>query len=78
MNCKPEDFRLAMRRVQHNGMDFNFYTFENGFLRNLQFYFIERELRQAIGRTRLIREENADVMVLSNFPLPEAEQFNDV
>ena len=78
LDFKPEDFRMGMRRVHHNGMDFNFFTFENELLRNLQFYFIERELRQAIGRARLIREENADVMIYSNYPLPEAIQRKEI
>ena len=78
LDFKPEDYRMGMRRVHHNGMDFNFFTFENELLRNLQFYFIERELRQAIGRARLIREENADVMLFSNYPLPEADQQNEI
>jgi hypothetical protein len=78
MDLKPEDYRLGMRRVQRNGLDFNFYTFENETLRNLQFYFIERELRQAIGRARLIRNPKGDVLVLSNYPLPEAQQINEL
>lgn len=78
LSYKPEDFRMNMYSVHRNGMYFNFFTFENEDLRNLQFYFIERELRQAVGRARLIREPNADVLVFSNFPLPEAKQLNEI
>lgn len=78
LDLKPEDYRFGMHRVNHNGMDFNFFTFENDILRNLQFYFIERELRQAIGRARLSREKDADVIVFSNYPLPEAIQRKEI
>jgi hypothetical protein len=67
-----------MYRVHRNGLFFNFYTFENETMRNIQFYFIEEELRQAIGRARLIRNPDADVLVLSNYPLPEAYQINEL
>jgi hypothetical protein len=57
--------------VFHNGFSFPFTTYDNLELRALQFYFIETELRQAIGRARPY-SKSCKVIVLSNYPLPEA------
>lgn len=78
LDFKPEDFRQEMHAVHRNGLYFNFYTFNDERLRTLQFYFIERELRQAIGRGRPIRRPDADILVLSNYPLPEATQLREL
>jgi hypothetical protein len=47
-------------------------TFENIKMRNLQFYFIESELEQAIGRARLLRYD-CNVYLFSNYPCRQAE-----
>lgn len=73
LDVTPEDFKPRMQRVSHNGMEFKFNTFENPALRNIQFYFIESELRQAVGRARLENHDGINVLVLSNYPLREAE-----
>ena len=73
LKLRPEDYTMSYQRVEHNGLDFRFYTFDNPALRLIQFYFIESELRQAVGRARLTREENANVLLLSSYPLPEAK-----
>ncbi|MBW6534015.1 MAG: hypothetical protein K0B11_03330 [Mariniphaga sp.] len=78
LNLNPTDFKYAKLRVEYKGLEFMFYTFENESLRNIQFYFIESELNQAVGRARLVRHENAEVLVLSNFPLPEAEFYSSI
>jgi hypothetical protein len=78
LECIPEDFSRTMQRVTWNGVSFNFYAFDNERLRNLQFYLIERELKQAIGRIRPVRNPDGDVLLLSNFALPEAKQLNEI
>ncbi|MHB8063021.1 MAG: DEAD/DEAH box helicase family protein [Ruminiclostridium sp.] len=57
--------------VDHNGWRFRFTTFENIILRNIQFWMIESELEQAVGRARLLRY-NCTVNLFSNFPLSQA------
>lgn len=57
--------------VLHNGYRFRFTTFDNKWLRKIQFYVIETDLEQAVGRARLLRCD-ATVNVFSNFPLSQA------
>lgn len=57
--------------IIHNGYRFWFCTFDNEQLRNIQFYMIETELEQAVGRARLLRC-NCNVNLFSNFPLRQA------
>lgn len=57
--------------VEHNGCHFRFATYDNPWLREIQFYIIETDLEQAVGRARLLRCE-ATVNVFSNFPLSQA------
>ena len=73
LKLSPTDYKMSRQRVEYNGMEFIFYTFENPMLRNIQFFFIESELRQAVGRARLVRQPEADVLLMSNYPLPEAK-----
>lgn len=59
--------------LERNGVCFNFLAFTNqGHLRDIQFYFLESELMQAIGRARILRND-CQVTVLSNYPIPGAE-----
>jgi len=57
--------------VEHNDWRFPFTTYEDPVLRNIQFYMIESELEQAVGRARLLRC-NCVVNLFSNFPLRQA------
>lgn len=57
--------------VTHNGYRFYFTTYEEEILRNIQFYMIESELEQAVGRARLLRY-GSTVNLFSNFPLRQA------
>ncbi len=57
--------------VTHNGYRFYFTTYDNEELQTIQFYMIESELEQAIGRARLLRY-NCTVNLFSNFPLKQA------
>lgn len=67
---------LAMRRIQYKDYEFNFMTYKNEALRNLQTFFIGKELEQCIGRARLLRND-CTVLVLSNFPCEQAELIQD-
>lgn len=69
------DLEMGLFPVEKDGLFFRFFTFKHPDLRRIQFYFIETELRQAIGRARLQRNKDADVLLLSNYPLPESQQF---
>lgn len=62
---------IANTIVEHNGYRFRFATFDNEWLRRIQFYVIETDLEQAVGRARLLRCD-ATVNVFSNFPLSQA------
>jgi hypothetical protein len=56
--------------VEHNGYRFRFTTYEDEELRAIQFFIIESQLEQAIGRARLLRC-NCIVNLFSNFPLSQ-------
>ena len=58
--------------VEHNGYKFPFTTYDDEDLRNIQFWMIESELEQAVGRARLLREK-CTVNLFSNFPLRQAK-----
>ena len=60
----------------HNGYRFRFTTFKNENLRAIQFWMIESELEQAVGRARLLRN-SCDVHLFSNFPLSQAKMVED-
>jgi hypothetical protein len=57
--------------VEHNGYRFRFATYEDKALQDIQFYMIESELEQAVGRARLLRCD-CTVNLYSNFPLRQA------
>lgn len=71
----PEKAALAEHIVRRNGFEFNFMTFDNVDLQEVQFHFIEALLVQAVGRARLIRT-NATVELFSKYPLIGFEQRN--
>ena len=58
--------------AEHNGYSFRMMTFKDLDMRNLQFYFLESELEQAVGRARLLRHP-CTVYLFSNFPCRQAE-----
>ncbi|MBH8563746.1 hypothetical protein I8748_16370 [Nostoc sp. CENA67] len=62
---------IRQQCVEHNGFRFWFNAYDNDYLRNIQFHFIESELKQAVGRAR-VNAEPAFVKLYSNYPLPEA------
>ena len=57
--------------VVHNGFRFRFMTYADATLRAIQFYMIESELEQAVGRARLLRCD-CTVNLFSDFPLKQA------
>ena len=68
---KPSDFKMHYHKVKHNNIEFPIQTYDHEGLRQIQFFCIESEVRQAVGRARLLREP-AKVLLLSGYPLPEA------
>jgi len=75
IDLPPDADHFKQLLVQHNGFEFYFFTFEHEDLRAIQFYFLERELMQAIGRARLL-DNDAIVVLFSDFPIPGAKQYN--
>ena len=65
--------KMRNQKVKHNGRVFWFMTFDDEFLRHIQFWMIESELEQSFGRCRPSRT-TAVVNVFSNFPLLQATQ----
>lgn len=73
---KPVPNTTAIR----NGFRFPFYTYHDQTLQNIQFYMIQSELEQAVGRARLLRYD-CTVNLFSDFPLRQAvlgeSEFDD-
>lgn len=57
--------------VIRNGFKFRFMTYSDEILRNIQFYMIESELEQAVGRARLLRCD-CTVNLFSDYPLKQS------
>lgn len=67
---------IYMRKVTYKDIRFPFMTYKNVLLRNIQIYFISKELEQAVGRARALRY-NSNVYVYSDFPVEQAEFMMD-
>ncbi|MCH5185371.1 MAG: hypothetical protein J1F64_04510 [Oscillospiraceae bacterium] len=59
---------LHYREVEYNRFKFWFHTYEDELLRRIQFWLIESELEQSVGRARLLRND-CTVHLFSDFPL---------
>lgn len=71
-----EDEKLSYVNARRNGFEFYFNTYEEGsLLQEIQFYYIESELVQAIGRARALRT-GATVHVFSNYPVRGATIYD--
>lgn len=70
-----EDEEVSSQIVEHNGYRFTFTTFKNEGLRSIQFWMLESELEQAVGRARLLRNE-CTVNLFSNFPLSQSQMVS--
>ena len=68
--------KLRVQFTENKYYSFKFMTFKDDHMRNLQFYFIESELEQAIGRARLLRCD-CNVYLFSNFPCRQANIIQD-
>lgn len=70
---KYKDAVMRYQLVRHKGFKFYFMTFDESapMLRNIQFWMIESELEQAVGRARLTRCD-CNVNLFSNFPISQA------
>lgn len=62
--------------VEHNGWKFRFTSFADEVLRTIQFYILESQLEQAVGRARLLRYQ-CRVNLFANFPLSQAKMVCD-
>lgn len=65
----------TMKCYQINGVELRFPSFDNPYIRLTQLYLIQSELLQAIGRARLVRNKDKEVILFSNFPLRETNSF---
>ena len=72
LNCSIDARITPNTKVQRNGYAFRFTTYDDEILRTIQFYMIESELEQAVGRARLLRCD-CTVYLFSNYPLCQAE-----
>lgn len=71
-----EESRMEYRPVERNGLRFYFTTYSNDtLLKEIQFYLVESQLLQAIGRARVNRFP-AKVLILSNLPVVGAEYIS--
>ena len=68
--------KMFRQRVENSSYSFNLMTFKDVEMRNLQMFFLESELEQAVGRARLLRY-HCNVWVFSNFPLKQAQIIQD-
>lgn len=68
--------KMSVKMVEHNGYAFPIMTFNDPDMRNLQFYFLESELEQSVGRARLLRN-HCTVYLFSNFPCRQTELIQD-
>lgn len=71
LGYKVDDSLKPNTVVVHNGFRFRFITYADDILRAIQFYMIESELEQAVGRARLLRCD-CTVNLFSDFPLKQA------
>ncbi|SEJ71438.1 hypothetical protein SAMN05660742_114106 [Propionispira arboris] len=71
-----EKEEMTAQFVTHNGYRFWFTTFKDENMRAINFWMIESELEQAVGRARLLRNK-CKVKLFSNFPLCQAKMICD-
>ncbi|OGO85381.1 MAG: hypothetical protein A2Y24_03385 [Clostridiales bacterium GWE2_32_10] len=63
---------MKYQEIEKNNYRFWFMTYSDENLQEIQIWFIESELEQAVGRSRLLRND-CTAFLFSNFPLPQAE-----
>lgn len=72
-DCSEKIHKIQIRK---NGFQFRFMSFEESHLQEIEYYLINSELEQCIGRARLLRH-NCTVYLFSNFPCRQAEIIQD-
>lgn len=69
---------IKYSNVIRNGYEFYFNTFESSeLLQEIQFYFIESELVQAVGRARILRND-AKVHLFANYPIAGSKLYKKI
>ena len=68
------DCTMEQKLIERNGYKFQFNTYDNLELQELQLSLIESEIIQAVGRARLLRND-CKVYLYSNLPLKETTKF---
>ena len=63
-------------QVERNGFSYTMMTYKDKDMQNLQLYFIDSELEQAIGRARILRYD-CTVYLYSNYPCQQAELHDE-
>ena len=71
-----EDLKWVMQQITDDRGTYSIMTFKGDNLRRLHFYYLESRIIQAIGRSRSLREESAEVYYFGNFPIPWLKQIS--
>ena len=69
------DTKMQNQWIEYNGYSSEYYAFDDEELRAVQFWMIESELEQAVGRARLLWHD-CTVYLFSNFPVQQAEMID--
>lgn len=72
VDVSKKEAQIRRQGIEYNGWRYNFMTYKDDLLREIQLYHIETEMEQAVGRSRLLRTDGA-VFLFSNFPCSQAE-----
>ena len=67
---------MRFQEIEYHKCKFWFNTYDNKFLRNVQLWYINSELEQAVGRARILRNK-CTVYLYSNFPMKQAIYIDD-
>ena len=62
-------------KIERNGKQLTYNTFENPSLQAIDLYLTEREMEQSVGRCRLVRN-NVECLVISKYPLAQSIIYN--
>lgn len=70
------DEQMRFQEIEYHKCKFWFNTYDNKFLRNVQLWYINSELEQAVGRARILRNK-CTVYLYSNFPMKQTIYIDD-
>lgn len=68
--------QMKYQEIEYHKCKFWFNTYDSKFLRDIQLWYINSELEQAVGRARVLRN-NCTVYLYSNFPIKQATYVDD-